>query len=181
MKAIYTFDDIKSIAKFLKTKKKAAIIETDTVMGIISLNSDLIYKIKNRPAHKKLVTFVSDLKQIKSLSTKEKNILKHYLPGPLTIVKKGISYRIPNHKYVIELVKLTGPIYSSSANISDCEPVKDIKEAIKVFKKNKDELIFIEGKNLSYIPSTIVDIDKLKVLREGPIQGKEIIKQLCKN
>lgn len=180
MITVYTFDNVKSIAKELKTNKKAAIIETDTVMGIIALNPDLIYKIKQRPKNKQLVTFVSSISQIKGLTAKEKNILKHYIPGPLTIVKNNIAYRIPNHKDAVSLIKLTGPIYSSSANISNCEPVADIDEAIKAFNKNKDKIIFVDGKNLSHIPSTIVDLDKYKIVREGPIEGKRLLKELWK-
>ena len=180
MITVYTFDNIKSIAKELKTNKKAAIIETDTVMGIIALNPDLIYKIKKRPKNKLLVTFISSINQMKGLTANEKRILKDYLPGPLTIVKNGVAYRIPNHKDAVSLIKLTGPIYSSSANISDCEPVSDIDEAIKVFGKNKDKIIFVEGKNLTNKPSTIVDLDECKILREGAIKGKELTKLLWK-
>ena len=178
MITVFTFDDVKSIAKELKTNKKAAIVETDTVMGIIALNPDLIYKIKQRPKHKLLITFISSISQIKGLTAKEKRILKDYLPGPLTIVKKGVGYRIPNHRDVINLIKLTGPIYSSSATISNHEPVADIDEAVEVFSKNKDKIIFVEGKNLSYIPSTIVDLDNYEIVREGPIEGKRLLKEL---
>ena len=175
---IYTFDDAKTIAKLLKTKKKAAVVETDTVMGIISLNADLIYQIKRRPQHKRLISFVSDSYQIKSLTSDERRIIKPYWPGPLTIVKDSVSYRIPDHKQLLELIKLTGPIFSSSANISNCDPVKDINEALEVFAQNEDRLIFVEGKNLTNKPSTIVNLDERKILREGAIDGKEIIKKL---
>ena len=180
MTHIYTFDDVKSIAKQLKTKKKAAIIETDTVMGIVALNAELIYQIKNRPKHKLLVVFISDINEIKGLTTKEKTILKKDVPGALTIIKNGIGYRIPDHEGALSLIKLTGPIHSSSANISDCDPVNDINEAIKVFNKNKDKILFVEGKNLSYTPSTIINLDNLQIVRDGPIDGKKILKQLWK-
>ena len=180
MSKVYTFKDLNLIAKELKTKKKAAIIETDTVMGIVSLNKDLIYKIKQRPLNKKLVTFVSDINDIKKLTKLEKVVLKQYWPGALTIIKNKISYRIPNHKQTLELIKLTGPIYSSSANISNCDPVKDIKEAIKVFDKHQDKIIFVKGKNLTNQPSTIIDFDSYKILRQGKVNGKELLKKLWK-
>ena len=179
MSKVYTFKDLNFIANELKTKKKAAIVETDTVMGVVALNSDLIYTIKHRPLNKKLVSFVSSVNEIKDLTHREKKIINKYWPGPLTIVKNKLSYRIPNHTGVINLVKLTGPLFSSSANISDCDPVKDINEALQVFKENNDKIIFVQGKNLTNTPSTIIDLDQYQVIREGAISGKEILKELC--
>jgi tRNA A37 threonylcarbamoyladenosine synthetase subunit TsaC/SUA5/YrdC len=57
---------------------KAAIIETDTVMGVISKNADLIYKIKKRSLNKRVILFVSNFSSIKNLTKKEKIVLKKY-------------------------------------------------------------------------------------------------------
>ena len=174
----YSFDQKKLIAKLLKTKKFAAIVETDTVMGLISLNPKLIYQIKQRPSNKKLIFFINSINQVKGLNKWEKKIISKYWPGGLTIIKNKISYRIPNNSKLLSLIKLTGPIYSSSANISGNNPIKDANDAYKIFKNHLSELIIIKGKTKSNIPSTIIDLDNFKIIREGKYNGNEIMKQL---
>ncbi len=175
---ILSFADYKQIAKLLKTKKFAAVVETDTVMGLISLNPKLIYTIKNRQPQKKLIFFISSINQIPNFPSQYKKIITPYWPGSLTIIYNNISYRIPNHKKLINLIKLTGPIYSSSANISGCNPCIDYLDSEKIFKKHFSQIIFVKGKNLTNKPSTIIDLDKLKIVREGSINGKEILDKL---
>ena len=74
----YSFDQKGIIAKLLKTKKFAAIVETDTVMGLISLNPKLIYQIKQRPSNKKLILFIDSINQAKGLNEYEKKIISKY-------------------------------------------------------------------------------------------------------
>jgi len=74
---VYNFDELKQIAFELKNNK-AAIVETDTVMGIVSLNQDLIYRIKQRPRGKKIILFVNDIRQVNDLSKKEQEVISEY-------------------------------------------------------------------------------------------------------
>jgi tRNA A37 threonylcarbamoyladenosine synthetase subunit TsaC/SUA5/YrdC len=74
---LYQFEELEQIAFELRNDK-AAIIPTDTVMGIVSKSSDLIYKIKHRNRSKKLVTFVSNIDDVPNLKSIEKTILKKY-------------------------------------------------------------------------------------------------------
>ena len=163
--------------KLKKNHKLAAIIETDTVIGVISLSPSTIYQIKKRPKNKKLVTFVTNINQIDSLSINEKNFLKKFWPGGLTIIKNKISYRIPNHKKLLKIISHTGPIYSSSANISGKSPIKNTQEAIHEFKHYKN-FIIVPGKQLSNKPSTIIDLDTNQIIREGAISIKKIMNEL---
>lgn len=180
MGKVYTWDDIDEIAEQLNKNNTAAIVETDTVMGVLSHSKDLIYQIKLRPKEKKLITFVNNVKFIPSLTEKEASVLDEYWPGALTVVKNGISYRIPNHKNVLKLLEKTGPLFSSSANLSGKPTCIDSDDAQKVFKDAGDELFFVVGKNLTNNPSTILDLDNLKILRYGAVDGDEIIQKLCK-
>jgi L-threonylcarbamoyladenylate synthase len=150
-------------------------METDTVMGILAKNVDIIYKIKQRPIQKKIVLFVNSYNSIPNLTEKEKKILDKYWPGALTVVKNGISYRMPNHHDVLQLLTIVGPLYSSSANISGEETIIDSNEALKVFSNCDDLLLIIEGKNLTNTPSTVFDFDKFLCLREGMISSEDII------
>lgn len=175
---INSWNQNKQIAELLKTKKFAVVVQTDTVMGLVSLNPKLIYEIKHRPNNKKLIFFVNNINQVKQLNQHEKNVISQYWPGGLTIIKNGISYRMPNNKHLLSLIKLTGPLYSSSANISGNNPITDATQATKEFKTSLNKLLIVKGKTKSSIPSTIIDLDNFKIIREGVYQGKTIMKQL---
>jgi L-threonylcarbamoyladenylate synthase len=175
---IYNLSELDQINFELKNYK-AAIIETDTVFAIVSLYPKLIYKIKNRNKSKKLIKFIYSLSQIPALTNHEKTVIEKYIPGALTIIKNNQGYRIPNHKELIELIKLCDHLYSSSANISRAKPINRYEDALSIFHKHSDNLIVVKGSvNEEGIPSTIVNLDTLKVIRNGLIDGNEIIKQL---
>ncbi len=179
---VYTFREVSTIAQILKTKKYVAFAPTDTVNGIVSLSPSLIYKIKNRDKKKKLILFVNDINQVKGLSHFEKKILQKFWPGKLTIIKNGISYRFPNSNGIKKLIKLTGPLYSSSANISNSSPIHNTIEAFKIFKKSKVNFIVIkQNKFNASMPSTIIDLDRKSVIRKGLIDGNKIINEIEKN
>jgi L-threonylcarbamoyladenylate synthase len=157
---------------------KAAIVETDTVMGIICLERNLIYNIKKRSKNKKLVKLISSTDDVPNLSENEIKIIKKYWPGELTIIKHGVGYRMPNHPKLLELITKVDFVYSSSANLSGRMPIYDYLEAISIFKKYTFDLIVVKGKQQNDHPSTIVDFDKLKVLRVGVIDPQPIINKL---
>ena len=177
---IFTFDDVFILSEKLNTNKYAAIVQTDTVIGIVSHNPELIYQIKNRPSNKKLILLISNIDDVKSLTDKERKVINKYWPGGLTIIKNQVSYRMPNHDDLLTLIDFTGPLYSSSANISGKEPIKNTLDAFDEFSQNASKLLIVEGKTLSNQPSTIVDLDQMKVIRNGKINGNKIIEELCK-
>lgn len=160
---------------------QAIIMETDTIMGIMSKNLDLIYKIKNRPINKKIVTFINDYRDIPNLNGKELRIIRQYWPGALTIIKNKISYRQPNHKELLKILKAVGAVYCSSANLSGEEVIKDHKEACEKFSRYASELVIVEGHTIKDAPSTIIDFDDKKVIREGLIPSEPIMKILNEN
>jgi L-threonylcarbamoyladenylate synthase len=163
---------------FELNNNKAILLPTDTVMGIVTKNPKLLYLIKNRPHHKKLILFISDSKQIKNLTLVEKNILDKYWPGQLTIIKNTTSYRIPAQLSLLKLLKKSGPLYSSSANISGYKPVIDSQQGIKTFHKWTYEMVVVTGKQNTTTPSTIINFDKKQVVRVGAIDPKPIIQAL---
>lgn len=170
----YSFSDFDAIIFELKNQK-AAIVPTDTTFGIVSLDSETIYRIKKRSHKKKLVIFIPDIDYIPNLSLHEKHVLKKYWPGQLTIIKDKIGYRIPDQHMLIKLLERTGPLFSSSANVSGNKPITNYDDAKKEFKNNWWDLIFVNGKINSNVPSTIIDLDRKKILREGIISGKAVI------
>ena len=115
------------------------IFPTDTLPAIACLPkfSEILYKIKKRDRNKPLILMGSECKQLIEYvheSAKEdfENIASKYWPGALTIVVPSmirdneiltskdltLGLRIPNSHIAQSLMKETGPLLTSSANIS---------------------------------------------------------------
>ena len=115
------------------------IFPTDTLpaIGCLPNFSNIIYKFKKRDQNKPLILMGSEQKQLidyvhESAKEDYKNIASNYWPGALTMVipssKKHtliltskdltLGLRIPNSNVAQSLMKETGPLLTSSANIS---------------------------------------------------------------
>jgi len=177
---------------------------TDTVYGLIAdaKNKNAvkkIFNIKKRPLKKPLPIFVKDLKMARSLAdinkTQEK-ILKKVWPGKVTAVLKAkstnlpigilskdkkIGLRMPGYKLLnLLLEKLNYPLAQTSANISRKRASTKIREIVKQFKKQKYQPdLFLDAGNLKLsLPSTVIDLTNLKILRKGQIKKSKILKIL---
>jgi len=163
-----------------------------------------IFKIKKRSLKKPIPIFVKDLKMTKSLAIINKNqekFLKKFWPGKLTailkaknkklpkgILKNGkIGLRIPNYKLVnILLEKLNFPLTGTSANISGKPGSTKIREVLKQFENQfstrsgggQPDLILDAGNLKPSLPSTVIDLENLEILREGEIPKEKIFKIL---
>lgn len=182
MLQIYTNNQIDEIAFELKNNK-CIVLPTDTVWGVVSLDDSLIYKIKKRRKSKKLVRFISSLSQVDNLNKNYIHVLDKYLPGALTFVFKKHAYRIPNNKLILRLINQVGPMYSSSANISGKTPIKNLKEAVDVFGTKYSHVVcFVDDKEYQMdddsLPSTIIDLDRMIILRQGAIDGNKILQEI---
>lgn len=178
---IYSKTQINEMAVALKSGK-AIILPTDTVWGIISLNEGQIYTIKNRPLEKKVCKFIASVDEL-GLPSFLADAIRPYTPGSVSFVWKGISYRVPKCQYLIDLLRLTGPVYQSSANISGQDPVQSVQEVFSVFKPHYDYIVVVDNapyEMLSQQPSTIIDLDKMEVVRQGEIDGQEILDEIKK-
>ena len=127
-----------SALKILKSGSPV-IFQTDTLpaIGCLPKFSEIIYEFKKRDRNKPLILMGSEQKQLidyvhESAKDDFKNIASKYWPGALTIVipcsKKEkpiltsrdftLGLRIPNSFMAQSLMKETGPLLTSSANIS---------------------------------------------------------------
>ena len=125
----------------LKTLKSGLpiIFQTDTLpaIGCLPKFPEIIYEFKKRDKNKPLILMGSDLKQLidyvcESAKEDYENAASKYWPGALTMVipcskKKSefitsedftIGLRIPNSHMAQSLIRETGPLLTSSANIS---------------------------------------------------------------
>ena len=130
--------DCKSALKTLKSGLPI-IFPTDTLpaIGCLPKFSNIIYEFKKRDRNKPLILMGSDQKQIidyvhESAKEDYKNIAAKYWPGALTmVVPSSVKYstiltsndltlglRIPNSYMAQSLMRETGPLLTSSANIS---------------------------------------------------------------
>ena len=165
------------------------ILPTDTVYGIFcsALNKQAvnkIYKIKGRNFNKPLQVFFSDKNQIKKyckLNSTQIKYIKKYLPGPYTFVlklkktakktfsflKNTIGIRIIKYNLLNNIIKKTGPLAATSANISGKKTPVFFDDISKMLKNKVDFALkndrFIKGN-----PSTVIDLTRnsLNVLRK---------------
>lgn len=88
---------------------------------------------------------------------------------------------MPKCQYILEILKQTGPLYQSSANISGNNPIDCPAKAQEEFKDALDQIVIVDNvpkEPLSAKPSTIINLDSLTIVRTGEIDGNEIIKEL---
>ena len=148
---------------------------------------DKIFELKGRDEDKPLSILVSsfyDLQKLEIVSIIPE-VVELYWPGPLTIVvetKKefadgvgtknpsSIGVRVPDNELAIELLKITGPLAVTSANLSGENDINSDTEAENVFGNKVTE--YLKGESLHGSGSTIIDlrVDGGEILREGPLK-----------
>ncbi len=163
---IYDLKEMEAIIFELKNNK-CAIVPTDTVMGIVGMDEKLIYHIKKRVRSKKLILFVCNHDLLNNLSPLQEKFLYKFWPGATTIVMHGKSFRMPDSIPLLKIISRTGPLFSSSANISGEPPILSDEDAVTKFSEYIWDLIIVKGKQKTEKASTIIDIDNWKILRKG--------------
>jgi len=151
-----------------------------------------IYTLKQRPSSLALpiaVASIDEISTVAKINKYHKKVAEKFLPGPLTMIlkrqpsipdqvtasKETIAVRIPNHPLTLSLLKKTGPLIITSANIHGQKPYEDIEDIQQQFREAV--AIYIPGGKLNMPPSTITDFTKYPptILRPGPISIQEII------
>jgi len=195
--------DLKIIKRAVKIIMKDGLIiySTETCYGIGADATNpkavrRVYKVKKRSYSKPIHIIVSSLKMMErygEINNKIRFLVKRFMPGPLSIVTrkketipkilnpKEITFRIPDNTIALKLVKEARvPITATSANVSGQPPLYKIKDVIKTFN-GKVEMILDSGNLKKVKPSTFIDMkSKPKILREGPIKGELILRELKK-
>ena len=171
------------------------IFQTDTLpaIGCLPKFSKIIYKIKKRDINKPLILMGAEKKQLTDFvheSAKEdyKNIASKYWPGALTLIipisakNKAVStssnltlgLRIPNSQMAQSLIKETGPLLTSSANISGASG-SITAEGVSRELPSLDILGPVPWENCSGSASTIISWVKhghWRLIREGQVSIK---------
>jgi len=177
-----------------------AIVPTDTVYGIIAdaTNDEAVKKIfslKRRPLEKSLPIFVKDIQSARwfaYISDIKAQFLERIWPCNITIVfhhkeklpsvltggADTIALRIPNHKFLLQLLTtFDRPIVQSSANIAGFPPAKNIEELRAYFGSCDFELdLVVDAGVIQGTASTVLDFTRsdLRVVRTGLITKEEL-------
>ena len=188
--------DCKSALKTLKSGLPI-IFPTDTLpaIGCLPRFSNTIYKFKKRDKDKPLILMGSEYKQLIDYvheSAKEdcENIASKYWPGALTMVIPAsekqttiltsndltLGLRIPNSYIAQSLIRETGPLLTSSANISVTNGSTTVEGIALDFPSVKILGPIPWGKR-SGKASTIIFWKKSgdwRLIREGEVSVKEL-------
>ena len=174
---------------------------TDTVYGVGAMAFDenaveMLYEVKQRSIEKAIPILIGDLSQLKQVAldvtaTAEK-LARRFWPGPLTMVLPRhpsipdivtplptVGVRIPNLARTQELLRLTGPLAVTSANLSG-QASPSTAHDVEAQLGGRIPLILDGGATPGGTPSTVLDCtkDPPVILREGPIPLDEILKTL---
>ncbi|MCH3976692.1 MAG: threonylcarbamoyl-AMP synthase [Bacilli bacterium] len=195
---IYSEKQIKEVAEFL-ISGEVVCFPTETVfgLGVVFDNEEAFAKlvaVKRRPADKPFTLMCADLEDIEKyakINSKTKEIIKQFMPGPLTIIVDvhdnvpswvtlntgSIGIRISSLDLVRNLIRQCGkPLLVPSANRAGETPAYSAEEAYNIFAG--DIPAIIDGVATSHVPSTIIKISKneLTLIRQGTISFEEIKK-----
>lgn len=174
-------------------------IPTDTVYGLACDPASpaavsRVYAIKRRPDRLELTLLaasVADIETDVDLSPAARTLAERYWPGALSIVstlrsrrwaipREGttLSVRIPDHPIALELLRLTGPLATTSANRHG-EPAADTAAGVAA-ALGADIDIVIDGGRSAGLASTIIDCTTTtpRVLRDGPISATALLSLL---
>ncbi len=171
---------------------------TDTVYGLGAMlfNAQAIeqlYIVKGRDAAKAIAVLVGDeagLAQVaREMSGVAARLARRFWPGPLTLVVAAhpalpvnlsplptVGVRMPDHPVALALLRRTGPLAVTSANLSG-EPSATTAEDVYAQLKGRIPFILDGGQTPGGLPSTVVDCtgSELVILRPGPISWQQLV------
>lgn len=173
---------------------------TDTVpaLAVKPVVAQQIFQLKQRPQHKPLILMGASLAELLTYTAYTPNeltawqkLIEVYLPGALTLVlpastkvnsainptnSNTVGIRIPDHPIAQAILRQTGVLATSSANISGKETLQDLDAIAQLFP---DVLVLAQpgsfmDKQSSGQPSTIVcwQDQTWQILRQGSIKIK---------
>ncbi|HEY2214903.1 MAG TPA: L-threonylcarbamoyladenylate synthase [Acidimicrobiales bacterium] len=174
------------------------VVPTDTVYGVAVLPTlpaavDGIYAAKDRPKTHHLPVMAGSLGQVATLGVhldqKAKALAEKWWPGPLTLVmgfdeheqrpdwlqdREEVAIRIPDHSFLLSLLRRTGPLLVTSANQHGSATPPTAEQAA-------EELggwvsLMVDGGTLQTVPSTLVNVRSAAAVveREGAIARQDV-------
>lgn len=185
--------NIDKTARRLNVSGAIGVIPTDTVYGVVARAHDQeavtrLYELKRRE-HKPGTLIAASVDQLVVLGFKRRYLqaVEKYWPSPVSVIVPcmelaylhqgvgSLAVRIPNKPELLQLLQITGPLLTSSANQPGEPPANTLAEAKAYFDNGVD--FYEDGGNLSNArPSTVIRVvdDAIEVLRQGTVEINEI-------
>jgi len=170
---------------------------TDTVYGLGCLVNnfdaiDRLYKVKERAQSKAIAVLIAELSDLEGLTVEvpplAAELAARFWPGALTLVfpkhpslpenlspLPTVGIRMPDHTFARSLTRLTGPLATTSANISGQSNPVNAEEVLEQLE-GRIELVIDGGAVAGGIPSTVVDCTLLqpRVIRIGAYTPEQL-------
>ncbi|WP_213172170.1 L-threonylcarbamoyladenylate synthase [Natronoglycomyces albus] len=188
---------IKAAARAIRTGK-LVVIPTDTVYGIAVDAFSVpgvasLLKAKGRGRDMATPVLIGSRRALDGIAPNipqsARELTEAFWPGPLTVIVPFVStlswdlgdtdgtvaVRMPLHPLALELLRETGPLAVSSANLTGVAPAPNAANA-KEQLGNSVSVYLEAGESEDDVPSTIVDCveDPPQVLREGALTTEQI-------
>lgn len=163
---------------------------TDTVYGVACAASrpdrvDALFELKRRPPERRIPMLVSGLDALPAgwlADERARAVAARFWPGALTLVipaerssGESQAFRAPDHRVALDLIRAAGPLYATSANVSDEPDTLDADDVLIAFATQPDQLdaVVDGGRVPGGVASTVLDlsVSPARVLRAGPISA----------
>jgi L-threonylcarbamoyladenylate synthase len=161
---------------------------TDTVYGLGCVASrpeavEAIFSLKRRPPEKRVAILVGSLDAVDGgawiIDERVRLLVDRFWPGALSLVLAARdgggtqSFRAPDHPVALALIEVAGPMFVTSANISDEPDTLDADDVLIAFATQPDGLAAVVdgGRVPGGTPSTVIDLSvtPARLLRPGPV------------
>ena len=160
---------------------------TDTVYGLGADAADelaqkRIFVIKNRPVGMPLILMAAAESQLEGwvhIDTRAEQFIRRWWPGPLTVILhapggRTMGVRIPNHEVALELLRSSGPLMTTRANLHGKDPAMTAREADRL---SGLAAVLDGGRAPGGVASTVLDLTgpEPHILREGAISTRDVL------
>ena len=181
-------------AQVLNKTGAIVVVPTDTIYGVVARAQDMaavqrLYNLKSRE-NKPGTLVAASIDQLVELGLKRRYLtaVEQFWPGAVSVIipcsdpalaylhqgKMSLAVRIPEDKKFLSILKDTGPLITSSANLPDQDPAETVEQAQNYFGDKVD--YYQDGGSLKgRQPSTLIRIvdDAIEVLRSGTVEVDE--------
>ena len=184
-------DGLARAAELLRSGEVIA-FPTDTVygVGVSTTHPDrlgALFELKRRPLERRIPILLADLSQVDAafvVDDRARALAERFWPGALTLVLPSAddgashAFRAPDHRVALDLIRASGPIFATSANISDQPDTLGADEVLIAFATSQDGLAAVVdgGAVPGGVASTVLDltVTPARILRPGPITAEPL-------
>lgn len=173
-------------------------IPTDTVYGVAASVASppsvaRLFTLKDRPVTTPLPVMIADVADLARLGVDvdetASRVMATFWPGPLTIVlaapaalaesvgaEASVGFRIPRDEDLRSVLRATGPLCVTSANIHGRPPCRDADEVVAAFGDSPDLDAVVDGGRRDGVVSTVLDLARApwRIVRDGAVRHADL-------